>query len=132
LVGHGPGGAPGSAVSHATKQPVDLRTYVQSHGGKFPAADWLAVIADIRPASVHAKVWKTIKQAQAGSTVQNEPAARGVVGSIALYRGSFVLQSGDRPVVLSFQAVQMAPSTPNNTLPPRWTWATASRKAVSG
>jgi mono/diheme cytochrome c family protein len=82
---HGPGGAPGSAVSHVTKQPVDLRTYVQSHGGKFPAADWLAVIADTRPASVHAKVWNTIKQAQAGSTVQNEPAARGVVGSIAVY-----------------------------------------------
>ena len=32
----------------------------------------------------------------------------------------------------SFQAVQIAPSTSNNTLPPRWTWATASRKAVSG
>jgi hypothetical protein len=46
---HGAGGAPGKAVSSATKEPVDLRTYVQRHGGKFPANDWLAVIADARP-----------------------------------------------------------------------------------
>jgi len=81
---HGPGGAPGTAVSRATKQPVDLRTYVQSHGGKFPAADWLAVIADTRPASLHASVWNAIKKSQ-GGRVQEEAAARGVVGSIALY-----------------------------------------------
>jgi len=81
---HGPGGAPGNAVSRATKQPVDLRTYVQNHGGKFPAADWLAVIADTRPASVHSSVWETIKKSQ-GGRVQGEAAARGVVGSIALY-----------------------------------------------
>jgi hypothetical protein len=81
---HGPGGAPGDAVSRATKQPVDLRTYVQSHGGKFPAADWLAVIADTRPASVHAPVWKKIKESQGGG-VQGDAAARGVVGSIARY-----------------------------------------------
>jgi hypothetical protein len=81
---HGPGGAPGTAVSRTTKQPVDLRTYVQSHGGKFPAADWLAVIADTRPASLHASVWNAIKKSQ-GGRVQEEAAARGVVGSIALY-----------------------------------------------
>ena len=81
---HGPGGAPGTAVYRATKQPVDLRTYVQSHGGKFPAADWLAVIADRRPGSVHAPVWETIKKSQ-GGRVQEEAAARGVVGSIARY-----------------------------------------------
>jgi hypothetical protein len=81
---HGPGGAPGTAISRATKQPVDLRTYVQSHGGKFPAADWLAVIADTRPASLHASVWNAIKKSQ-GGRVQEEAAARGVVGSIALY-----------------------------------------------
>jgi hypothetical protein len=57
---------------------------VKGHGGKFPAADWLAVIADTRPASVHSRVWETIKQAQAGM-VQNDAAARGVVGSIARY-----------------------------------------------
>jgi hypothetical protein len=77
---HGPGGAPGEAVSRATKQPVDLRTYVQSHGGKFPAKDWLAVIAGNRPASVHAPVWETIMKSQGGET-----AGRGVVGSIARY-----------------------------------------------
>ena len=81
---HGPGGAPGEAVSRATKQPVDLRTYVQRHGGKFPASDWLAVIADTRPASVHAPVWQKIKDAQ-GGRVQADAAARGVVGSIARY-----------------------------------------------
>jgi hypothetical protein len=81
---HGPGGAPGNAVSRATKQPVDLRTYVRGHGGKFPAADWLAVIADTRPASVHSDVWQTIQRGQTGA-VANEAAARGVVGSIARY-----------------------------------------------
>ena len=80
---HGPGGAPGEAVTRGTKQPVDLRTYVQRHGGKFPAADWLAVIADTRPASVHSDVWETIQRAQAGT--QGDAAARGVVGSIARY-----------------------------------------------
>jgi mono/diheme cytochrome c family protein len=84
---HGPDGAPGDAVSKATKQPVDLRTYVRDHGGKFPAADWLAVIADARPASVHANVWKRIRQAQTGTG--SEAAARGVVGSIAHYVVSF-------------------------------------------
>src|SRR5262249_55151523 len=34
---HGPGGAPGDAVSRTTKQSVDLRTYVQRHGGAPPA-----------------------------------------------------------------------------------------------
>jgi mono/diheme cytochrome c family protein len=81
---HGPGGVPGDAVFRANKQPVDLRNYVQRHGGKFPSADWLAVIADTRPASVHSDVWQTIQRAQVGS-VQNEAAARGVVGSIARY-----------------------------------------------
>jgi len=81
---HGPGGAPGEAIVRATKQPVDLRTYVRDHGGKFPAADWLAVIADARPASVHADVWKRIRQAQTG-TPGSDAAARGIVGSIARY-----------------------------------------------
>jgi hypothetical protein len=84
---HGPGGAPGSAVSRTTQHAVDLRTYVKDHGGKFPAADWLAVIADTRPASVHSDVWDTIKKAQ-GGTPQGEIAARGVVGSIARYVNS--------------------------------------------
>jgi len=81
---HGPGGAPGEAVFRATKQPVDLRTYVQRHGGKFPAQDWLAVIAGNRPGSVHTPVWEAIKNDQ-GGRVQSDAAARGVVGSIARY-----------------------------------------------
>jgi hypothetical protein len=84
---HGSGGAPGDAVSSATKKPVDLRTYVQRHGGKFPAADWLAIIADTRPGSVHAPVWETIRKAQVGM-VEDEAAARGVVSSIARYVNS--------------------------------------------
>jgi len=81
---HGAGGAPGEAVYSATKEPVDLRTYVARHGGQFPAHDWLAVIADARPRSVHAKVWQTIQKAQ-GGMVGKDSAARGVVGSIARY-----------------------------------------------
>jgi len=84
---HGPGGAPATAVATATKQPVDLRTYVKRHGGKFPTSDWIAIIADTRPASVHADVWDTIKQAQAGS-LENDAAARGVVSAIARYVNS--------------------------------------------
>ena len=80
---HGPGGAPGTAVYSATKAPVDLREYVKRHGGKFPAADWLAVISDSRRCSVHTAVWEGIKREQSG--VAQEPAARGVVGSIARY-----------------------------------------------
>ena len=41
---HGPGGSPGSAVYRKTKQPIDLRTYAQRHGGQFPRGKWLAVV----------------------------------------------------------------------------------------
>jgi mono/diheme cytochrome c family protein len=81
---HGAGGAPGTAVSSSTKQPIDLRTYVQRHGGTFPAADWLAVIADARPGGPHAAVWRSIRQAQSGTT-GSAAAARGIVGQIARY-----------------------------------------------
>jgi mono/diheme cytochrome c family protein len=81
---HGPGGAPGEAVYRASKEPVDLRTYVARHGGKFPAGDWLAVIADARPGGVHAKVWRTIRSAQPG-VAGRDAAARGVVAEIARY-----------------------------------------------
>ena len=81
---HGAGGAPGKAVSSTTKQPVDLRTYVQRHGGTFPAADWLAVLADARPGGPHAAVWRSIRQGQAGTT-GSAAAARGIVGEIARY-----------------------------------------------
>jgi len=81
---HGAGGAPGKAVSSSTKQPVDLRNYVERHGGTFPAADWLAVIADARPGGPHAAVWRSIRQANAGTT-GSSAAARGTVGQIARY-----------------------------------------------
>ncbi len=47
---HGAGGAPGTAVYRANKQPVDLRSYVQRHGGAFPAADWIAAVYSPNPA----------------------------------------------------------------------------------
>lgn len=73
---HGPDGAPG-------KSKADLRTYVARHGGKFPAADWLAIIADTRPASPHAPVWERIRNDQLNTS--GDVAARGVVGQIARY-----------------------------------------------
>jgi hypothetical protein len=77
---HGGGGAPGKAA-------VDLRTYVARHGGKFPAADWLSIIADTRPGSVHADVWERIRRDQTGSADESV-VARGIVGQIARYVNS--------------------------------------------
>jgi hypothetical protein len=37
---HGAGGTPRSAVFAATKKPVNLRTYVQRNGGRFPSGKW--------------------------------------------------------------------------------------------
>jgi hypothetical protein len=84
---HGPAARQAARVFSATKQPVDLRIYVKRHGGKFPASDWLAVIADNRPGSVHAPVWEAIKKGHAGM-IEEEAASRGVVGSIARYVNS--------------------------------------------
>ena len=56
---HGAGGAPGKAVYRANKQPVDLRSYVQRHGGAFPAADWIAAVFSPNPTRTHGKVWRT-------------------------------------------------------------------------
>lgn len=81
---HGPGGAPGTAVYRDTKQPVDLREYMRRHGGKFPAGDWIAVVATDNPALLHASVWDTIRQSQAGSAAPDS-VARGLVASIAVY-----------------------------------------------
>jgi mono/diheme cytochrome c family protein len=77
---HGQGGGPGA------KAKTDLRTYVARHGGKFPASDWLAIIAESRPASPHAPVWDRIKRDQ--SNANASVAARGVVGQIARYINS--------------------------------------------
>ncbi len=74
---HGKDGAPGE------KAKTDLRTYVKRHGGKFPASDWIAVITDTRPASVHTAVWEQAKKDQVGTNA--DVAARGMVGQIARY-----------------------------------------------
>ena len=81
---HGPGGAPGKAVYRANKQPVDLRSYVQRHGGAFPAADWIAAVYSPNPAGTHSKVWENLKRAQ-GPGQHPEFGARGVVAVIADY-----------------------------------------------
>jgi len=81
---HGAGGAPGKAVYRANKQPVDLRTYVQRHGGAFPAADWIAAVYSNNPAGTHSKVWETLKRSQ-GIGQHPEFGARGVVAVIADY-----------------------------------------------
>lgn len=74
---HGAGGEPATAKT-------DLRTYVERHGGKFPVGDWLAIVADARPGSVHADVWERIRKDQV-TTVADAAAARGVLGQIARY-----------------------------------------------
>jgi hypothetical protein len=81
---HGPGGAPGSAVFTDSKQPVDLRTYVQRHGGKFPAGQWLAVVFDRDPRMPHSGVWEKIKSDRPAGTC-SKTEARGIVAMIADY-----------------------------------------------
>ena len=80
---HGPGGAPGSAVFVASKQPVDLRTYVQRHGGKFPSGDWLSVVFGQPPNNPHTSIWERIRRDEGGT--DSQIGARGRVRSIADY-----------------------------------------------
>ena len=81
---HGPGGAPGSAVYAATKQPVDLRNYVQRNGGKFPSGKWLSVVFAPQPGGTHTEVWEKLQGAQPES-MEKDAVARGVVATIAEY-----------------------------------------------
>ena len=81
---HGAGGAPGSAVFTKSKQPVDLRAYVQRHGGKFPTGDWLSVVFGGAPDNPHTAVWERIRRDEGGGT-GSETVARGKVRSIADY-----------------------------------------------
>lgn len=74
---HGAGGAPGPTTK------TDLRTYVARHGGKFPVSDWIAIVTDARPGSVHTDVWEKIKRDQGTSNA--DIAARAIVGEIARY-----------------------------------------------
>jgi len=83
---HGPGGAPGTAVSRQDKKPIDLRTYVARNGGTFPAGLWLAMITDPNPKLIHARVWDRIRRAQSGANPNSS--ARGVVAQIARYVNS--------------------------------------------
>ena len=76
----------GQAEAPGKKPKSDLRTYVARHGGKFPAADWLAIIADAHPGNTHASVWERIKRDQGGK--DPSVAARGIVGQIPRYINS--------------------------------------------
>jgi hypothetical protein len=81
---HGVGGAPGEAVFVRDKRPVDLRTYVQRNGGKFPSGDWLQVVVAEPPQNPHTEVWERIQGDEGGGT-NSEIAARAAVRSIADY-----------------------------------------------
>jgi mono/diheme cytochrome c family protein len=83
---HGPGGAPGTAVYPDTKQSVDLRVYVQRHGGKFPAGDWLAVVFGPQPGRTHhTAIWQKVRSQHGMQGPSGEAVARGIVASIADY-----------------------------------------------
>ena len=83
---HGQGGAPGSAVYPDSKQPVDLRTYDQRHGGKFPAGRWFSVVFGPQPGLTHhTDVWNKIKSQYETSAPTGDTVARGIVASIAQY-----------------------------------------------
>jgi len=82
---HGPGGAPGSAVYRNTKQPIDLRTYVQRHGGQFPLGKWLAVVFSSQPRGPHTEVWEKIRSAQQTPISSSDANARDLVDAIENY-----------------------------------------------
>src|SRR5262249_60950891 len=81
---HGKGGAPGSAVFSDSKERVDLRVYVQRHGG-FPSSDWLAVVFGDPVTTVHSAVWQRIQKDKGAETADGETAAHGTVAIIADY-----------------------------------------------
>jgi len=83
---HGKDGAPGSAVYPDSKQPVDLRVYVQRHGGKFPAGDWLAVVFGPQPGRTHhSAIWQKVRTQHQMPSASGDAVARGIVASIADY-----------------------------------------------
>src|SRR5512135_860567 len=83
---HGPGGAPGTAVYPDSKQAVDLRVYVQRHGGKFPAGDWLAVVFGPQPGRTHhTAIWQKVRTQYQVQGPSGDAVARGIVVSIADY-----------------------------------------------
>ena len=81
-----PGGAPGSAVFAATKKPIDLRTYAQRNGGKFPSERWWDLVFSYRPRGVHADVWERIRNDQKETVeVERDITAHTVVANIEFY-----------------------------------------------
>ena len=83
---HGPDGTPGTAVYPDNQQPVDLRVYVQRHGGKFPAGDWLTVVFGPQPGRTHhTAVWQAIRSQHQMPNPAGDAVARGIVASIADY-----------------------------------------------
>jgi hypothetical protein len=82
---HGKGGAPGSAVYPKTKESVDLRTYVQRHGGQFPAGKWITIVSGSPGSPVHTDAWEKIRRKHQTSAPSGNAEARGIVVSIAEY-----------------------------------------------
>ena len=83
---HGAGGAPGSARFAATKKPIDLRTYAQRNGGKFPSERWWDLVFSYRPRGVHADVWQRIRNDQKETVeVERDITAHTVVANIEFY-----------------------------------------------
>jgi hypothetical protein len=81
---HGLGGGPGSVVFPDSDQGVDLRRYVQRHGGNFPRDDWFAVLFGPQVSGAHSAVWEKIRTDE-GSTVHGEIVADGIVATIGDY-----------------------------------------------
>ena len=68
-----------------SKQPVDLRRYVQRHGGKFPSRDWLVVVFTDPVRNTHGVVWQKIRSDEGGATAEGQTVAAGIVAAIADY-----------------------------------------------
>ena len=81
---HGTGGAPGEAVFVRNQQPIDLRTYVQRHGGEFPSGEWLMVVMAEPLHNPHTEAWERMHREDSGGT-SGKTVARGKVRSIADY-----------------------------------------------
>jgi hypothetical protein len=67
------------------KQPIDLRGYVQRHGGKFPAGRWFTVVFGPQRGNVHGEAWEKILKEHQSSGPSGDAVARGMVASIADY-----------------------------------------------
>jgi mono/diheme cytochrome c family protein len=91
---HGEGGSPGSAVFPGTKKRIDLRTYQQRNGGRFPSSRWWDVTFNPQPGTVHTVVWERIRKDQSPTKhgeselsreLERDITARGVVANIEFY-----------------------------------------------